>query len=87
MRVLLCLFFAIFAFGVELQNEYKIQGNEIYSSDLVKNAPRFFVARFGNAFEFSVPSDEIISLFDRYSIKLKSEVKTSSLFIKLQKNF
>lgn len=87
MRVLLCLFFAIFTFGVELQNEYKIQGNEIYSSDLVKNAPRFFVARFGNAFEFSVPSDEIISLFDRYSIKLKSASENIKFVYQTPKEF
>ena len=67
------LLFALFAFGATLKEEYKIKGNEIYSNDLFASAPRFFISRFGNAFEFEVPSGDVIALFKRYGINLQAE--------------
>lgn len=71
MRILLFSFLLTFCLSANLQNEYKIQGNEIYSDHILKNTPKFFIASFGNAFEFKIASKDLIALFKRYGINLE----------------
>lgn len=75
MRGLLVLFLCVFSWGVVLQKEYTISSNEIYSNDLIKNAPKFFIAQFGNAFEFVLPSKELVALFEKNKIKLEAQAE------------
>ncbi|RDU70063.1 flagella basal body P-ring formation protein FlgA [Helicobacter cholecystus] len=87
MRLSLFFLFVFFAFGVNLQEEYKVKGNEIYSNDLIADAPRFFIARFGDTFEFEIPSADLIALFKRYGIKLEATKDMTKFIYQTPKAF
>lgn len=87
MRLGIFFLFALFVFGATLKEEYKIKSNEVYSNDLVANAPRFFISRFGNAFEFEVPSTDVIALFKRYGITLDAKKERIKFVYQTPKEF
>lgn len=77
MKRFLSLFFALFLFGFCKENaiikeSYTLSRNEIYSTDLLPNSPRFLLARFGEHFSLSIPSQKLKELFASHSISFQA---------------
>ena len=72
MRVLLGILL-FFSLGMcEIKEKYTLSSNEIYSTDLLPNAPRFLIARFGEHFSLTLSSQRLKELFASYSTAFES---------------
>lgn len=73
MKRFLSLFFALFLFGfckenIAIKESYTLNRNEIYSTDLLPNSPRFLIAKFGEHFTLTLSSQKLQELFASHSI-------------------
>lgn len=77
MKRFLFFFFTLFLFGfckesVVIKESYTLDRNEIYSTDLFPNSPKFLIARFGEHFTLTLPSQKLQELFSSHSIAFQS---------------
>lgn len=77
MKRFLSLFFALFLFGfckenTTIKESYTFNRNEIYSTDLLPNSPRFLIAKFGEHFTLTLSSQKLQELFASHSIPFQT---------------
>lgn len=77
MKRFLSLFFVCFFFGfckedAIIKESYTLSRNEIYSTDLIPNSPRFLIARFGEHFTLTLSSQKLQELFSSHSIPFQT---------------
>lgn len=87
MRILIFFLLAVFGFCAPLQKEYFVKSNIVYSVDILKNVPIFPIGHLGDGFELSIPSEKIITLFERHKIKLESTSKEVKFIYQTPKEF
>lgn len=66
----------------QIKETYNISSNEIYSTDLLPQAPKFLIARFGENFELKIPTQNLKGLFASYSLEFVSEYPQITFFYK-----
>lgn len=67
--------FSLFGFckeSVVIKESYTLSRNEIYSTDLIPNSPKFLLARFGEHFTLTLPSQKLQELFSSHSIAFQA---------------
>lgn len=77
MKRFFALFFIFFLFGfckenIIIKESYTLSRNEIYSTDLIPNSPKFLLARFGEHFTLTLPSQKLQELFSSHSIAFQT---------------
>lgn len=77
MKRFLSLFFTFFLFGfckenTAIKESYTLNRNEIYSTDLLPNSPRFLIAKFGEHFTLTLSSQKLQELFASHSIPFQA---------------
>lgn len=66
----------------QIKETYSISSNEIYSTDLLPQAPKFLIARFGESFELKIPSQNLKELFSSHSLTLSTSYPQITFFYK-----
>lgn len=56
----------------EIKESYSISSNEIYSTHLLPKAPKFLIARFGENFSLTLPTQKLKELFASHSLTFNS---------------
>lgn len=70
--------FGIFAvccvFGLcsVIKETYTLNRNEIYSTDVIANSPKFLIGKFGENFEIALLSEKLKEMFASYSIAFET---------------